>query len=344
MADKQLFELDGLASPAAEDFVLASDTSGSNAPKKLLLSVLRNFILGTAACFNAIGANFKLLADMDAGQKKITNLKAGSNAGDAVNYEQVEGLVTAELPALAAPTLTPGATSLLFRAAVAPISYPNYLFYYCLDTNAGTTLSVSGGAVVSSSSAAVHEIASANNSATLVRDAGMTGKYIHLAVRYRNALNVSPLSPTLSQQITEQGVPDFVAPDFSLDEPTGQIVGNRLVVSAPTAGPGVHYVLTILFNSQESYSITGSEAELVRLSSAVPNFSYDITLAQSSAQYAHYSLTAVPLIGESKTMKGASLALNIEDMFSDQLITLLAGRIADKLVTQTDEPLKLKGV
>lgn len=343
MADKQIYELPELTAPADNDAVLASDTSESHAPKRLLLSKLRDLVNNTN-CIDATGPNLKLKTNMDGNNKRLTNLADGTGDHDALTVGQVRDLLTDELPALPAPTVVQGASALVFRAQRAVPEFVNYYFYYCISAEESVSLSVVGGAVVPNVEAGVVEVASANNTATIVREAGMLGMYVHVAVRYGNLRAMSDLSPTRSVQITAQGLPDFVAPSFSLDVPTGQIVGNRLVVSAPTAGPGVHYVLTILFNSQESYSITGSEAELVRLSSAVPNFSYDITLAQSSAQYAHYSLTAVPLIGESKTRMGASLALNIEDMFSDQLITLLAGRIADKLVTQTDEPLKLKGV
>jgi|ADurb_Cas_03_Slu_FD_contig_61_1076984_length_7533_multi_3_in_0_out_0_4 hypothetical protein len=350
MADKQLFELDTLSSPAGEDHVLASDTSGSNAPKKLLLSALRDFVLGTAACFNAIGTTFKLTNNMDAGQKKITNLKAGSTTGDAVNYGQVEGLITTNLPALAAPTLTQNASYLLLRSAVAPISFPHYLFYYYIDNESGTELVLNEGVVQTSAGDEAVEIASPNNMATIVRHGIMVGQYVHVAVRYRNLNSISPLSATCSKIITTEGLPDLVASiSETPKEPANlfiEVLGNRVCVRAtpdPDTSPGCSYAAEIIFNSEPDYVISGEELSLVQIWSNTPSFTYDLPLMQMREGYVHARICVVSLSGGRAYTDTVSHGVDYDHNFiNEDFLSLIADRMSERLVTAGGEMLAPK--
>lgn len=342
MADKQLQELAPLTNPANEDVVLAVDVSDNNAPKKVTLSSVRKFVLESSPCIDATGVSLKLKSNLNANNMKLTKIAEGSSTSDAVTYGQVSDLITSTLPVLPAPTYSQVATHLRFLSTIAPLAGATYLFYYCLDTYAETTLTVSGNTVVSSSGATVEEIASPNHIATMVRTSGMVGKYLHLAVRYRNIKATSPLSATLSKVITLPSIADIIEEPGEIDTPTAQVFGSRLYVTSLPMGPGIQYQLVILFSNDPTHNITGLEEGLIYLSSFTPVFSYDISLANSAYEYIHYQLSAMNLLGQISTPQRDSIAMKFEDLFSDSLITLLANRISEKLSTADDVPLKPK--
>lgn len=347
MADKQLHELAQLTALAADDVVLAADASDNNAPKRLRLDKVKSFVNDTS-CIDATGSNLLLKSNLNANNKRLTNLANGTSAKDAVTYGQLQEQLVGNLPALPAPSFTQTSMHLWLSAEKAEIGSATYLFYYALDTSGSTTLSVSGMEVVATGGATVHEVASANNAATVIRSAGMMGKYLHLAVRYRNLSSVSPLSPTFTQQISEEGVPDIIGTSGEFGAPSlfsVDVVQNRLVINGePGVGTpkGTVYVAEVVF-SDESLDVTGYEPGIVRLYSRTPNFTYDLPLMMAKSEWVNVRIVAIGR-DEYQAFSGTESALYNYDMqwINEDVLFMLAERMSERLMTMGGDHLQVK--
>lgn len=349
MADSTLQGLlNVLTAPAGEDLILAADASDGFAPKKLPLSGLMNWIMDNNESFST-STGFKLLQSLNANGLKITNLPSGSADGDSVRYAQIKPFV------MALTAITPEVPVIIdkggfIKLSTATISDPwggFYLFYWCVDSSAQTQLQTSGNGIVASSGASVYFDGSVANIVNVLKDTGWTGKYYHVAVRYRNLNYISNLSGTAHLQIRGT-LGDMIRedPPERVTKLAVSAMENRLFITADdpsTPMPGDMYLLELLFDDDASTVITGNEEGLVKMTSVRPQFTYDIPLSTGKNSYAHARISAVSLMGAMNACETVHCAISIDtDVLSDTLLNYLALKISERVVTQGDEALKFK--
>lgn len=336
--------------PAGGDLLLAVDVSENNAPKKLPLSGLMSWIMSNNGYYST-SSGFKLLQSLSANGFKITNLPSGSDDGDGVRYAQIKPFVrdltaiTPQVPAIS----DKGAFLKLSTATVQDPWGGFYLFYWCVDTNAQTQITNSGGNLVASSGATIYFDGSVANIANIIKDNGWTGKYFHAVVRYRNLGNVSSISSTGHLLISSAIFGDIIReePPETVENLSLVCLENRLFAAADLPSgmmPGDSYMLEMLFDSEASTTIAGNEAGLVRFSSSSPVYTYDIPLSTGNKTYAHARIVSISLLGVQNASDTVHSALNIDtNVLSDTMLNYIALKIAERVVTQADESLKMKG-
>lgn len=348
MADSTIQALASLT-PAKQDLILAVDQSDSYGAKKLTLEALMNFVLGNTAAFDISSGKLRLKDSLNANEKKIVNLSTGDSPGDAVNYATVAPMIQS-LEGLkpATPEVTGQGP---IRAAVTPVTDPwggFYYFYWCVDDSPATELSVSGGSVVASSGATVYVEGAVANVISIARTAEMNGKYIHVAVRYRNFASLSKLSNSGTHLVLHKAAFDDLI-GAAVSPPEGFSVcasENQVILEAQPpvdANIATTYVAELLFDGNGSNEIQGMEKGLIRIYSNTPKFVYDIPLLQAQRPYCHARIGAVAFDGTTAFTDTKS-----EGTFYDpghvheSFLSLLAARLSERLTTQGGEPLLVK--
>jgi hypothetical protein len=350
MADSTIQALQTLT-PAKQDLILAVDQSDSYGAKKLTLEALMNFVLGNSAAFDISNGRLRLQNSLNANGKKITGLAAGEQPGDAVNYGTVSHLVE-QLTEVSpdAPTIEEYGSHL--RVSTTAIDAPSggsYLFYWCVDQLASTELTVSGGAVVSGTGTVYCE-GSVANVANILKTAGLVGRYLHVAVRYRNSQHVSPISATKHHLLSTGIFEDVFSDSMVVPPPTELSVvadDNLLVISASPGAdvpPGTRYCAEIVMSNDNDYDVVGSEYNLIRLASYAPDFAYEIPVSASKYTYAHVRVLAVAPNGAQGATKTVSAGYTYYsgNILDDALLGAIATAVADCLQTAGGEALVKK--
>lgn len=348
--DSTLQALPTLSAPALQDFLLAADTSDSYEPKKLPLDKLMELILSSSSAFEVMGSTLYLKQALDANGNKIINLPGAANPGDAVPYIQVSPMIKP------LNHLTPGLPSVSERDSFLRIACPSitdpfggfYLFYWCQDSSPSTQISLSGSSVVASSGATINFDGSVANIVNIGKDIGMQGLYFHVAVRYRNFNYLSNLSATAHLLINNPVLGDIFKSQESPRPRNFSFVAekNRLYINAepaPKSPPGVSYLAEILFDFSEKSEIQGSELGLVRISSSVPAFSYDVPLMQAQAPWVHVRIASVSMHGLMTFTDTLHRELQYDANFiNEEFLNLMARKMSDMIQTQAGEPLTVK--
>jgi len=348
--DSTLQALPTLSAPALQDFLLAADASDSYEPKKLPLDKLMQLILSSSTAFDVQGSTLCLKQNMDAGGNKIVNLPSASNPGDAVPYIQISPLIKA------LDYLTPAQPSASDRGSFIRVTCPTivdpfggfYLFYWCLDSSPSTQITISGSSVVASSGATINFDGSVANIVNIPKDAGMQNSYFHIAVRYRNFNHLSNISPT-GHLLVENPVLGDIFKSQEAPRPRNHSLvasGNRININAepgPDTPPGCSYIAEILFDSSDRTEIVGTEDGLLRISSSIPSFSYDVPLMQSQSPWVHARIASVSIVGFENFTDTMHCELRYDaDFINEEFLNLMARKMSDMIQTQNGEPLTVK--
>ena len=348
--DSTLQALPTLSAPALQDFILAADTSDSYAPKKLPLEYLMQLILSSSSAFEVQGSTLYLKQALDANGNKIINLPGASNPGDAVPYSQISPLIKS------LDYLTPAAPSASDRETFIRVACPTitdpfggfYLFYWCLDSSPSTQITLSGGSIVASSGATINFDGSVANIVNIAKDAGMQGRYFHVAIRYRNFNHLSNISPTGHLLVTAPTLGDLFNSSHAPVPRNNSLVAikNRIYINAvpdPDTPPGCSYIAEILFDTSGKTEITGTESGLLRISSSIPSFSSDVPLMQSQSPWVHARIASVSIFGFESFTDTMHCELGYDvDFINDQFLNLMAKKMSDMIQTQNGEPLTIK--
>lgn len=177
----------------------------------------------------------------------------------------------------------------------------------------------------------------------------MIGRYFHVALRYRNFNYLSQLSPTGHLLLANPVLGDIFMTTEPQSPKKASLVAqqNRIYLNADPGpeipAPGCQYIAEILFDYSDSTKITGTETNLLSLSSALPVFTYDVPLMQASAPWVHARIAALSLSG----LKSYSETIHCELLYdvnfiSEQFLNLMASKMAEKIQTQDGNPLTAK--
>ncbi len=351
MEDSLVQGLAPIVSPALADLLLLIDESDSYAPTKMSLEQMRDFVLQNEVSITTSGGYLKLLRYMNANSMQIKNLANGTADGDAVNYGQVkEGFQSLGSGSPGSMSIASEQASYL-RLAATQIINPwggFYLFYWCVDTYSNTTLSVVGANVVASSGAAVNFDGSVGNIVNVIKDSGWVGKYFHVAFRYRNLKSITGISGTEHRLLSLPSLSDVI----NADDPAEAInlavnlLENRLYITAETPAvnvAGVSYMMELLFDNETNTDILGTETGLIKLTAPEPVFTYDLPISLAKYGYAHVRILSRTLNGYTKATDTKHHSVTIDgNVISDSLVAYIAARVAEKVVTNSDESLKVK--
>jgi hypothetical protein len=180
------------------------------------------------------------------------------------------------------------------------------------------------------------------------KDTGMQNSYFHVAVRYRNFNYFSNLSATAHLLINRPVLGDIFKSQEAPRPSNFSFVAekNRLYINAepaPESPPGVSYLAEILFDFSEISEIQGSELGLVRISSSVPAFSYDVPLMQAQAPWVHVRIATVSMHGLMNFTDTLHRELQYDANFiNEEFLNLMARKMSDMIQTQAGEPLTVK--
>lgn len=347
MPDSTVSNLPLLSNPEGADLIPTGDVSAGGVLKRMPLDKAMQYILDNEA-FTALGGALKLNAAQNCNAHKLINLAPGTADADALNYSQLKAWI-------GALDTTPGITSISDRGAflrlvVSSVTNPPgglYMFYWCVDGNANTQITLSGGTPVASSGATIYFEGSVANVANVVKDGGWQSKHFHCACAYRNLNNITSLGPTGHLQISSPAFPDIIATDDP-DPVKNASLGcksNRLVLLAKPIPEAfaVQYLAEILVDDKEYNEIMGNEPALIRIGSPLPDFSWDLTLAQTTSLYAHARILTVSPTGKTAVTDTLHVPISFDsDALSDHLLNYLAARVSEKVVTASGEYLKIK--
>jgi len=348
--DSLLQNLPLMTDPGPNDLLLAADASAAYSPKRLPLETAMQMILGDNPAFSLEDGILTLKGRMDCAGFKLTSLASGTNDTDAVNYAQVKDMI---IPLTEVAPGVPGVSEIgnFLRVSTSTISQPFggfYLFYWCVDSLENTGLSLSGGSVVASSGATVYFDGSVANIVNVIKNSGWTGKYFHVAVRYRNIKYFSPLSATGHKHILQAAYVDMVTDNKppAAREPSLSIIDNGLCLAAERAEGelcGQSYRAEILLDNDAETMITGLEPGLITLHSNTPVFRYDIPISKGKYGYAHGRIvsTSFTKVEDSTQTLHVSLVLD-NDIIDDSFLNFLALKMSERMQTQQGEPLKPK--
>lgn len=348
--DSTIQGLPSLNAPGLEDYLLGSDTSDAYEPKKIPLSAAMELILNSSSAFHLQDDSLFLKQDMNTNGHKITGLAIGSAESDAVRFSQVKPLIRS------LSDITPQIPSLqdhgsFIRIACATITDPFggfYLFYWCVDDNTSTTMTMEGGNVIASSGATVQFDGSVANIVNVIKPSSLVGKYFHVAVRYRNLVYPSNISPTGHLHVVTAAPVDIVdnsTPPAPMYMSLG-VEQNRLYIGAREAVDvpfGCTYIAQILFNMDEVTDLYGDEQGLITLHSSKPVFTYDLPLLQAMKPFVHARMLAIALNGKTNSTDTLHTHFSFDaNVFNDEFINFMAARMSERIQTQAGEPLSLK--
>lgn len=347
--DSTIYGLPVLEEPSLADLMVIWDTSAS-ATKRVEIAYLMALILSGSAAFQVVDGMLKLTANMDANINRITNLAAGTSDSDAVRYDQVSAMISS-LASITPSTPVAEDKGAFIRVLTSTIINPFggfYLFYWCVDTTAGTTIDMVNGSPTASNGATVHFDGSVANVVNIAKSEGLNNKYFHCAVRYRNITSQSGLSSTGTALIELPSPSDLVlrynpkeAKDLS-----ASILENRLrVVGVPDPEEqfGVSYRLEMLYDDTIDTEIVGNEPGLVTMSSNVPIFSSELPITAGKYSYIHLRCVTRSLFGDEVYGETMHVAVAIDtDVFNDNYLNHIALKMSERMQTQDGTPLKQK--
>ncbi len=351
MEDSTVQGLSPINSPSLADLLLIINVSESYEPQNISLEQIRDFVLQNEVSFTTSGGYLKLLRYLNANNMQIKGLAAGTVDSDAVNYGQVkEGFQSLGNGSPGAVSIA-GEQASYLRLAATQINSPwggFYMFYWCVDTFSNTTLSVVGGNVTASSGAAVNFDGSVGNIVNVIKDSGWIGKYFHVAFRYRNLKNITGLSETAHRLLSLPSFSDVINSDDPAEATNLalNLLENRLYITAETPVQnvaGVSYMMELLFDDEASTDILGTETGLIKLTSPEPVFTYDLPISLAKYGYAHVRILSRTLNGYTKATDTKHHSVSMDgNVISDSLVAYIAARVAEKVVTNSDESLKMK--
>ena len=307
-------------------------------------------ILNNNNVFDIDGGSFKLLTDMNANGRKIVSLGAGSADADGVNYLQIKDMVQS----LSGVTPgTPGVSDLgsAVRVVTSTVTSPwggFYMFYWCVDSSAGASLSLSGGTVVASSGATVNFDGSVANIVNIIKDAGWQGKYFHVACRYRNIKNISGLSATGTALIALPGYIDIIdenVPPEARDVSISSVENTICIVGGvpEREPPGVTYRAEILLDDGELTEIKGTEPGLISMINSTPVFRYDLPISKGKYSYVHVRVASVTLMRKEQITATLHSKVSLDtDVLNDSYLNYIALKMSERMQTQDGTPLKPK--
>lgn len=337
--DSTLQGLNGISSIALDDLLLVADTSDSYEPKKGTVQKLMNILMKANGAFFLEDNKLKLSNNLDANYKKIINVANGTSSGDVINYDQIKNMIMGlEGISPSIPTIQDKGS--MYRVSTKAINDPKggfYIFYWCIDQNPSTTITIQNGIPHASSSVTVFAEGSVINNIYIYQEGEWINKYLHCVVQYRNIENESALSETAHYHIINPGWQD-VMPASNPSAVTNMSIsteGNIIYVKADKpldVTYGAIYALKLLFNNQASTNIVGNEAGLITMYAAEPIFTYDIPVMKGDNQYVHCRIDTISLnnkIGVSGTIHH-NVSLDT-DLISGTLMNYLADRMVEKL-------------
>lgn len=350
MEDSLMQALPLMTDPQGVDLLIAADESAGFAPKRLPLDTAMNMILSDNPAFSLEDGIFTLKGRLDCAGYKISNLAQAAQDGDAVNYAQIKDMI---IPLSDVSPGLPGVSEIgnYLRIATSTITAPFggfYLFYWCVDTQENTEMSISGGSVVASSGATVNFDGSVANIVNVSKNTGWVGKYFHVACRYRNIKYFSPLSPTGHKYILAAAYTDVVTSNKppAAANPSLSIIDNALCLTAQIPGEalfGQAYRAEILLDNDAETEITGAEPGLITLHSSIPSFRYDIPISKGKYAFAHARIVSTSLANNEEATKTFHVTLVLDtDIIDDSFLNFLALKMSERMQTQQGEPLKPK--
>lgn len=350
MDDSLLQNLPLMTEPQGIDLLFSADASAGYAPKRLPLETAMLYVLTDNPAFALVDEILTLKGRLDCGGFKITNLAGGAGDSDAVNYAQIKDMI---LPLTEVSPERPGVSEIgnYLRVSTSTITAPFggfYLFYWCVDTQENTEMSISGGSVVASSGATVNFDGSVANIVNVIKNTGWVGKYFHVACRYRNIKYFSPLSPTGHKHILAAAYTDVVTSNKppAAATPSLSIIDNALCLTAQIPGEalfGQAYRAEILLDNDAETEITGAEPGLITLHSSIPSFRYDIPISKGKYDFAHARIVSTSLANNEEAGDTLHTTLVLDsDLIDDSFLNFLALKMSERMQTQQGEPLKPK--
>lgn len=348
--DSTIQALPSMSAPLPDDLMLIVDTSDAFEAKKISIEALTNYLFSSSPAFNIQNQKITLKQPLDAASNKIINLTAGDNDNDAVNYATVAPMIKSLdsiTPAL--PTITDNGSTV--KASTIPIADPPggfYLFYWCVDSSIDTQISVSGQNVTSSSNAPVHFDGSVANVCSIPKIADMNGKYLHIAIRYRNFSSLSKLSNTATLLIPNTTtIQDLIS--VNVAAPSNLTISkfeNKIFLKAtpPEASqPGTSYIAEIVFNDLSSYTITGNETPLIRIMASSPIFTYDLPLLQAQFSHCHARVGTLSFNSNIAFTTTASSDTSYDPTYiQESFLSLIADRMSERLQVEGGQNLIVK--
>lgn len=347
MPDSTIDGLPLLNSPEGVDLIPTQDVSAGGTVKRMPLSRALEYILNNNGAFSVTGEELKLGAAQNCNFYKLINLAAGTADEDAVNYGQIKAWIGA---LGTAPGIVTAADKGAFLRLVVPtINTPwggLYLFYWCVDTSPNTQITLSGGSPVASSGATIYFDGSVANVVNVIKDEGWVGKYFHAVCRYRNLVSMTDLGSTGHLHIGLPAYSDIIN-QFNPEKATNlavSILENRIYVVADKAvGFALNYQLELLFDDADDTEITGNEAGLIRFGAPIPQFTIDIPFSKAAKTHIHARILTINAMGVYTATETVHTPLSFDaGAINESFVNYLATRLAEKIVTQSDEALKAK--
>ena len=347
MPDSTIDGLPLLTSPDGSDQIPTLDVSAGGIVKRMPLDKALEYILNNNGAFSLAEGALKLGAAQNCNSYKLINLAAGTADEDAVNYGQIKA-------AIGALGTAPGIVSASDKGAFLRLAVPTintpwggfYLFYWCVDTAPNTQITLSGGSPVASSGATVYFDGSVANVVNVIKDEGWVGKHFHVACRYRNLVNMTDLGPTGHLQITLPAYPDLVSqtePEKATDLAVSILENRIYVVAYKAEGFALNYQLELLFDDAEETAITGNETGLIRFGAPIPQFTIDIPFSKASKAHIHARILTINAAGVYAATETVHSPVSFDaGAINESFVNYLATRLAEKIVTQSDEALKTK--
>ena len=343
--DSTLQGLNAIGTIALEDLLLLADASDSYVTKKGTVQKLMNILMSANGAFSLEDNKLKLSNNLDANYKKIINVANGTSSGDVINYDQIKNMIMGlEGISPSIPTIQDKGS--MYRVSTIAINDPKggfYIFYWCIDQNPSTTITIQNGIPHASSSVTVFAEGSVINNIYIYQEGEWINKYLHCVVQYRNIENESALSETAHYHIINPGWQDIMpnSNPLSIINMSMSIQGNIIHIKADKPSDmtyGAVYALRLLFDNNSSSDIIGNEEGLITMYAAYPIFTYDIPLTKGNYQFVHSRIDTIALNGKINSSATLHKPISLDvNLISDSLMNYLADRMVEKLKIDNGE-------
>jgi hypothetical protein len=234
---------------------------------------------------------------------------------------------------------------LMYRVSTIAINVPKggfYIFYWCIDQNPNTTITIQNGIPRASSSVTVFAEGSVINNIYIYQEEEWINKYLHCVVQYRNIENESALSETGHYHIINPGWWDIInSHPWKVENMSMSILGNIIYITADKPSDiayGTVCALRLLFNDNSDTKIIGNEEGLINMYAADPIFTYDIPLTKGNYQFVHSRIDTIALNGRIANSMTLTQPISLDvNLISDSLMNYLADRMVEKLKIDNGE-------
>ncbi|MDD3633319.1 MAG: hypothetical protein PHW38_05970 [Candidatus Cloacimonetes bacterium] len=342
--DSTLQGLNAIGTIALEDLLLLADASDSYVTKKGTVQKLMNILMSANGAFSLEDNKLKLSNNLDANYKKIINVANGTSSGDVINYEQIKHMIMG-LEGISPSIPTIQDKGLMYRVSTIAINVPKggfYIFYWCIDQNPNTTITIQNGIPRASSSVTVFAEGSVINNIYIYQEEEWINKYLHCVVQYRNIENESALSETGHYHIINPGWWDIInSHPWKVENMSMSILGNIIYITADKPSDiayGTVCALRLLFNDNSDTKIIGNEEGLINMYAADPIFTYDIPLTKGNYQFVHSRIDTIALNGRIANSMTLTQPISLDvNLISDSLMNYLADRMVEKLKIDNGE-------